>query len=320
VTNPRHALETDNGRYYNIPGIEKPLVSVTNAISVGLAKYGLPLWYANMATEAAWEVVPQMGAALRVPDCGHSIKAYAEGGPAPCDRCRACLTRHIKQAAEVKRDSAAFLGTRVHELAEAHLLGKQMAEQEGDREAGLYVVQYLKFLKDFDVDPTRDVVATEATVCYPSLGYAGTGDIWLRLPFDGFLFDGAKLQVKPVTDPAERATILIDIKTSRTRAATQTYPENLMQLAALKHAKHIVLPDDTLAPNIPVRGAATLQLREKSYALIPVPCTQREFALFQNVLALADWLHHTWPGNYDFRPLLPSGKVKPKRNTKKEEA
>lgn len=320
MTNPRHAFESDNGRYYNIPGLEKPMVSVTNAISVGLAKYGLPLWYANSATEAAWELLPQMGAALRVPDCGNTIKAYAEGGPAPCDQCVPCLTRKIKTAAEEKRDSAAFLGTRVHELAEAHVLGNQLAPQEGDPEAGMYVVQYLKFLKDFGVDLTRDIVSAESTVFHPGLGYAGTGDIWIKLPFDGFLFDGAKLKVQHVEDPAKWGTFLVDIKTSRTRAATQTYPENLMQLAALKHARNLLLPNDEIVDNIKVVGAATLQLRAKSYALIPVPCTQKEFALFQNVLQLAEWLHHTWPGNYDYRPLLPSGKVKPKRGTPKEES
>jgi hypothetical protein len=162
-------------------------------------------------------------------------------------------------------------------------------------------------------------VAAEATVVNQPYGYAGTGDIWLRLPFDGFIWKDGKLLVSKVTDPTKRGTFLIDIKTSRTRSATQSYPENVMQLAALRHAKQLLLPDDTLVPNIRVHGAATLQLREKGYALIPLPADTREFKLFQNVLNLANWLHNEWPGNFDYRPLLPTGKTKPKRGSTKEE-
>lgn len=307
MTNPRHAYESDNGRYYHVPGIEKPLVSVTNAISVGLSKYAISVWYANQAAAAAWDVVPAMTAALRRKDCD---------GDDPCGVCRPCIDRHIREAGERARDSASFLGSRVHALAEAHLLGRTLAEIEGDDEAGLYVAQYLRFLKDFDVNPERDVVGSEATVVNERAGYAGTGDVWLRLPFDGFLWDKGVVKAKRVDDPAERGVILIDLKTSRKRSSTQSFPENVMQLAGLKHAPNLVLPDDTLTRNIPVAGVATLQLRAKTYRLIPLPAGQREFALFQNVLNLADWLHHEWPGDYGHRPITPSGRFVPKRGQK----
>lgn len=319
MTNPVHAFETENGRYYNIPGIEKPLVSVTNAISVGLSKFGLPLWYANMATEAAWEAVPQMILALRRKPCGKTNDWPENPEDQPCGLCQDCLTRRIKKAAEVKRDSAAFLGTRVHALAEAHVLGRTIAHEEGDDEARDYVWQYLKFLKDFSVDLTTDVVSAETTVFDEGLGFAGTGDVWLKLPFKGIIWDGTKPTMVPLEEDGKRGTFLIDLKTSRTRAATQSYPENVMQLAALRNARSMLLPDDTVQPNLRVHGTATLQLRAKSYALIPMPSGTREFMLFRNVLHLAEWLHNEWPGNYDYRPLLPSGKFKPKRG-KKEEA
>jgi hypothetical protein len=320
MTNPRHAFETENGRYYNVPGIDKPLVSVTNAISVGLAKYGLPLWYANMATEAAWELVPMMGNALRKPLCGRKDDWTDNPDERPCGECVECITRRIKGAAEKKRDSAAFLGTRVHTLAEAHVLGRTLPEEEGDHEAGWYVRQYLKFLADFGVDLQRDVVAAESTVVHADYGYAGTGDIWLKLPgIRGILWEKGKPIVVRCQEGEEPGTILIDIKTSRTRAATQSYPENVMQLAALRHAKHMLLPDDSLVPNLRVHGTATLQLRERAYALIPLPSDNPQFMLFRNVLYLAEWLHNDWPGAYEYRPLLANGKFKPKRG-KKEEA
>lgn len=315
MTSPRHAHETDNGRYYTIPGLP-PMVSVTNAISVGLSKYALPIWYANQSTEAAWDNVPAMVGALRRKPCG--IKpSFPQDGPEPCGVCRDCLTRHIKEAAERARDSASFLGSRVHELAEAHLLGNSLAVMDGDDEAGLYVAQYLKFLSDFDVHPERDVVGAETTVVNSRDGYAGTGDIWLRLPFDGFLFDQkGTVKAARVDDPTERGTILVDIKTSRKRASTQSFPENVMQLAALRRAPEVVLPDDTLVQAPRVNGAATLQLRAKTYRLIPLPSGEREYRLFQNVLSLASWLHDEWPGDYGYRPVTPSGRFVAKRGAK----
>lgn len=317
MTDPRHAQDTDFGRYYTIPGIPEPLVSVTNAISVGLSKGGLPRWYANSAAEAAWEALPQMVLALRRKPC-RITPAISKERPdlQPCGECVDCVDRWVKEGAERKRDWAAELGTRAHALAEAHVLGRTLPEEEWDATAGLFVAQYLKFLKDFDVDLRRDIVASEATVADRHFGYAGTGDLWVRLPFDGFLWEKGVVKVKPETDPAKRAVILVDLKTSLTRSATQSYPENVMQLAALRHAKQMVLPDDSLAPNVRVAGTATLQLRQRSYALIPLPSGQREFALFQNVLALAQWLHHEWPGEYEHRPILPSGRFKPKRGQK----
>lgn len=320
MTNPRHARETENGRYYEIPGIDEPLVSITNAISVGLSKFALPIWYANQTAEAAWEVVPQMVGAMRRQDCGRTPRTVVEQGTdLPCDVCRACITRHMKEAADRARDSAAFLGSRVHALAEAHALGVKLAEEEGDDEAGLYVAQYLKFLADFDVNLERDVVAAETTVAHERLGYAGTGDVWLRLPVDGYTWEKGAVKAKRVDDPAERGVILIDLKTSRKRASTQSFPENVMQLAALRNAPHAVMPDDSLRPNIRVHGTAVLQLRAKTYRLIPLPSGKRELDLFQNVLSLATWLHNEWPGDYGHRPITPSARLVPKRGQKTED-
>lgn len=307
MTNPRHAHETDNGRYYHIPGIDQPLVSVTNALSVGMNKYGLPMWYSKLAVEAAWEHLPQMAAALFTKACGQPATSDDT-----CGRCRDCLTRKIKAAAEDARDSASFLGSRVHELAEAHVTGAVLAPQEGDDEAGLYVAQYLKFLDDFDVDINRDVYSAEVTVTNQGYGYAGTADIILRLPLDGFV-PGFKT-LERIENPKDRPLTLIDIKTSRTRAATQTYGENHLQLTALAMATHLLLPDDTLTRMPRVRGAAVLNLRAKKYELIPSPALRdKEKKAFLNVLGLAKFMHDDWPGEYDYRPVKPDGTFKPKR-------
>ena len=291
MTDPRHARDTDNGRYYTHPVTGQQLVSVTNVLSTGFSKFGLPKWYANHAADYALENLPTVVARARTDRPG--------------------IRQEIAAAAERARDNASELGTRVHHLADAHVTGQPVAEQEGDDEAGLYVAQYLKFLSDFGIDLERDFVAAELSVAHPDLGYAGTLDGIVNLALDGYV-DG---KVKPLTG-TERRPWLFDIKTSRKRAATQTYPDHALQLAALRHARELWLPDDTTAPMVPVVGAAVLNLRPKSYALIPLPTRKdRELAAFVHILGSCQWLHQNWPGDYDHRPITPSGRFKPKRGT-----
>ena len=293
MTSPKHAHETENGRYYTRPTDGREFVSVTNALSVGMAKYGLPLWYARLAAEYAIE---HQGAlmARSLTDRDGAIK-------------------EIKEAAERAKDEAANMGTRVHALAEAHLLGRTLVPEDGDHIARLFIDQYEKFLADFEIDLQRDVVATEMTVCNPSAGYAGTLDICLRLPLDGFLPGAAP---KRVDDPERRPIWLIDIKSSLTRSATQCYPENPLQLTALKDCTEAWMPDDTIEPMPrPISGAAVLNLRQRSYELIPLPTTDAERKAFRAVATLAQWKHDEWTGEYDYRPIRPSGRFKPKRGT-----
>lgn len=297
MTSPKHAHETDNGRYYTRPTDGLELVSVTNALSVGMAKYGLPLWYARLAAEYAIE---HQGELMR--------KSLSDKNGA---------IRDIKEAAERAKDEAANMGTRVHALAEAHLLGRTLPTEERDVVARLFIDQYEKFLADFEIDLERDVVATEMTVANPSFGYAGTLDICLRLPLDGFLPGTAP---KRVDDPDKRPIWLIDIKSSLTRAVTQCYPENPLQLTALRDCTEAWMPDDTIAPMPrPITGAAVLNLRQKSYELIPLPTTDAERKAFRAVATLAQWKHAEWPGEYDYRPIRPTGRFKPKRGTTADE-
>lgn len=292
MTNPQHAHDTDHGRYYTHPITQQQLVSVTNVLSTGFAKFGLPKWYANSAADWTLDNLPQVVTRARTD--------------------RQALRKDIADAAERLRDSAADLGTRVHALTEAHGTGQPIAEEEGDREAGLYVTQFEKFLADFGIDITRDFYAAEMTVANPDLGYAGTLDGIVALALDGYV-DG---KVKP-TEGDERRLWLYDTKTSRNRAATQLFPDNCLQLAALRHATEVWLPDGTVQKMTPVAGAAVLNLRPKSYAFIPVETRRdKEFAAFRHILGSCQWLHADWPGDYDYRPITPSGRFKPKRGAK----
>ncbi len=246
MTNPPRAFEKDDkGRYYTHPVTGAELISVTNVLSVGFAKFGLPLWYANNAADYALDNLPTVVARSRTD--------------------RAGIRAEIIGAAERARDSAADLGSRVHALAEAHMLSRILPPMDGDHEAGLYVAQYERFLSDFGVRLDRDVVAAEMTVADPHFGYAGTLDLILDLPLGPYL-DG---KVDPVKDGETRGRWLIDIKTSRKRAATQTYPQHAIQLAALRHARecwirHADGTDEVLPMPRGIGGCAVLNLREKN--------------------------------------------------------
>jgi hypothetical protein len=292
MTSPRHAEATAQGRYYTHPVTSQQLVSVTNVLSVGCAKPALVPWAAKVAAEHAIDHLPQLVIMSRTDRDG--------------------AIRDIKSQVTVARDKAADLGTRIHALAEAHLLSKPMPP---DDEAAPYVAQYEKFLADFEVVIDSDnVEATELTVANPALGYAGTLDILLRLRLDGF----TQGQVKLLPDGG-RALWLIDIKTSATRAATSVYPEYALQLAALRGAREMWLPDDTVA-SMPkgITGAACLNLRKTTYALIPLPTGPAEFDAFKGSLALTKWMH-SGPVK-DARPVDAAAVVKPKRGAAKKTA
>jgi len=286
MTSPRHANATDNGRYYTHPQTGQQLVSVTNILGTGVSKFGIPLWYSRLAAEYALDHLPHIVTMSRT-DRDGAIK-------------------EIKSYPETVRDILGDLGTRIHDQAEAHLTGRQLVP---DDEAAPYVAQYEKFLADFGVNLNRDVVSTELTVANPALGYAGTLDIMLMLGLDGY----AEGKVKLLPND-ERALWLIDIKTSKNRSSTECYPEHALQVTALRGCTEMWMPDDTIVPMMRgIKGAAVLSLRTKTYKLIPLPSGPAEFSAFKGALTLTKWIHGSWPGNYDHRPVTPAGVFEPKR-------
>ncbi|MGG5257493.1 hypothetical protein [Phycicoccus avicenniae] len=307
MTSPRHAEATALGRYYTHPITAESLISVTNVLSVGCAKPALVPWAAKIVAEHSWDLLPRMAGALRAKDCGAGPKRDQA-----CGRCRDCLTRELKGEVTVARDKASDLGTRVHHLAEQHVLGVEVAEQEGDDVARQYLAQYLAFLEGWGVDLEHDVEAVEVTVANPRLGYAGTLDLIIRLPLDGFV---AGQKVQPLPD-GKKSLWLVDLKTSETRAATSVYGEYALQLAALRFASEVWLPDDTTAPMVKgITGAAVLNLRRRTFELVPLPTGKAEFDAFQGSLALSKWMHSTGHdiNGGTYRPITRTGAVKPKR-------
>lgn len=260
MTDPKHAHDTDNGRYYTDPAGGPDLVSVTNVLDTSVNKTrSLMPWAVKVTLE--WIFEHRMEVARR------AITDRAE------------LTKQLKQIHQDVRTTASDLGTDIHRAAEQWLLGAPFAVT---REVAPYLAQLEKFLNFWGVDVDKHVEAAEITCLHRRLGYAGTADLMIWLP----------------TGPGRVLELwLIDFKTSATRSAKEVYPENTQQLAALRYCETVLLPDDTEQPMPKIQRTGVLNLRAKSHALVEMPAGRDAHKAFRGALVNALW-HHAAPSSY----------------------
>lgn len=260
MTNPKHAQDTENGRYYTDPAGGPDLVSVTNVLDTSVNKTrSLMPWAVKVTLE--WIFEHRMEVARR---------AITD---------RDALTKQLKQIHRDVRDQASDLGTDIHRAAEQRLLGAPFAVT---REVAPYLAQLEAFLGFWGVDIDEHVEAAEITCLHRRLGYAGTADLMIWLPTG----EGRALELW-----------LIDFKTSATRSAKAVYPENTQQLAALRYCETVLLPDDTEQPMPKIQRTGVLNLRAKSHALVEMPAGRDAHKAFRGALTNALW-HHAAPSSY----------------------
>ncbi|MFJ1865491.1 hypothetical protein ACIOD1_12750 [Streptomyces sp. NPDC088097] len=259
MTNPRLARDTERGRYYSDPAGGPDLVSVTNVLDTAVAKKALIPWAVKLTVEHVLANLPSI-----------TLRLVTEP---------TAVVREIKAVHRDVKDRAADLGDRIHKGAELYLCG---APVPADPEVAPYLVQLKVWLAGWGVDLNEHIEATEITVFHRRLGYAGTADLLIWLP----------------TGPSGQLELwLIDFKTSATRPAKSVYPENTLQLAALRYAETVLLPDDTDAPMPAIQRAGVLNLRAKSHALVPMPADRNAHRAFRGALEATRWLHAA-PSSY----------------------
>lgn len=259
MTDPKFAHDTANGRYYTDPAGGPDLVSVTNVLDTSVHKHALKPWAVKLTVEWILNNLPEVTRRLLTDRPG--------------------LTRDIKRIHVEASETARGLGDRVHKACEHRMLGAPIPD---DPEVAPFLRQFDLWLTAWGVVIDRDVVSTETTVVHRTLGYAGTGDIIIWLP----------------TGQAGRMELwLVDIKTSSTRSAKSVYPEMTQQLAALRFAEAVLLPDGTDAPMPRIQRTGVLNLRAKSHALVEMPGDRAAHKAFRGALLNAQW-HHAAPSSY----------------------
>ena len=145
----------DDAGYYATP--LGRFISVTTIISLGVPKPALFHWAAFEAAQCAVDNIPAL--------------VQARGAEA-----RREMRAWIQHAAERKRDTAADLGTLIHALLEARILGQPTPPLTEEQTP--WVEAFDRFLNDWQ--PKYE--ATELTVANPDHGYAGTLDAIAQIP------------------------------------------------------------------------------------------------------------------------------------------
>jgi hypothetical protein len=260
---PKTAKATSKGRYYTNPrDPEKPLISVTNVLDAAIGKPALVGWAARTVAEQAVARLP-------------IVTKLSRTDPA-------AAVQLLKGTPYAEKDTAAKLGTRIHELAEAHELGQGLPDDLLDDEKAM-VENYLAWREDWK--PVFE--ATEATVRNYTVGYAGTCDGLIRFP-----------------DFEDRLPGLyaLDYKTGK----TGPYPEWALQVGgAYAHAETLVLPDGTDIPMPRVDGAIALRIRPDRYAMHLLRSDELVRDTFRHMVAVARFLHSTEDPFSAAIPLIP---------------
>lgn len=247
-------------RWYIHPTTGERFVSVTTILQV-VAKESLPYWAAKVVQEYAMDRVPLLVQSLRRRPC--EVK-----GDDRCGACRDCVALELRRAPDRMRDEAADRGSRIHHVAEQHVLTGEVIGHHDD--IADQVRQYLRFRDQFK--PTHE--ASEMTVINRTHGYAGTLDAILRLGW-----------CPPKYKHLVGQPMVADIKSGK-----GCYREYAMQLAAYRFGEAVLLPDGTEHP-VPetVDTGVLLHIRPDNYWVRPTRIDGDTFAAFLGVLGQWRW-------------------------------
>jgi hypothetical protein len=219
------------GHWYRLDG--EKVDGVTTVLNQGIPKAALVPWAAKVCAETVvdkWDALADMQPDERID--------------------------FIKGAPSRDRDRGARRGTEVHGYAEQIIEG---AEVDVPDELLGHVDSYIKFLKDFDVQP----VLVEAVVGNRAHKWMGT--------IDG-VFD--------FNDGLRR---LCDIKTTR----SGVFPETAIQIAAYKNAEFYLDAYGREHSMIPVDACAAIWVRADGYSVIPVDAGPDTYRVFRHAQQIA---------------------------------
>jgi hypothetical protein len=252
--------------FYRDPATGERLRSVTTILGQGSPKEALVHWAGRLVAETAMDNLPRLVRASRRPEDRREV------------------TDWLKRAHTRKKDERAGLGSAVHELIEAHILGTPVPSGiASDPEMRPYVRHFQAFVDEWEITFT----ASEMVVAHYDERYAGTLDYRLRSP----------LLAAALQAPSPDLEILGDTKTGGELDKTTydghvhgVYPEAGIQMAAYREAPYGWLRDGTRIPMPPAHDiGVVLHLRPEGYRLYPVRCGAAEFEVFRTIRQVAEF-------------------------------
>jgi hypothetical protein len=265
------------------------LRSVTTILGGGVPKPALLFWAAQTVADSAIENLPALVAASRFPD---QLAAQRDW---------------IKRAHTRKKDERAEVGSAVHQIIEARILGTALPRTVaiGDQEWAMdgpelkpYIDNFLAFEKAWKPEWT----ASELVTANPTLGYAGTLDYMIaaRGPI-GLALRDRGYPIDPDQD------LMGDTKTGGEwkRVTSQghvhgVYPEAGLQMSAYRRAEVCWLRDgQRVAMPATNTTGVVLHLRPEGYRLYPARCGDLEFAYFRHAQMVDEWSSRIASANAD---------------------
>jgi hypothetical protein len=244
--------------WYRDPLTGAKLRRVTTILNQGMPKEALVFWAGNITAETALDNLPYLvHSSLR-----------------PADRQEAY--DWLRRAHTRKKDARAEIGKAVHDVIEAHVLGKPVPEALlADEEIRPYLDHFLRFVADWQVT----FEASEMVVGNETEGYAGKLDYLLHSPL-----------IAAATGAPADAVIIGDTKTGGELDVKGVYPEAGIQMSAYRNAEIGWLRDGTRVPLPAIHTTGVvLHLRPESYRLIPAACGPDVFRTFLHIKAVADF-------------------------------
>ena len=335
TTATEHALgrdATEDGRFYVMfagTDREERFRSVTAATG-RWDKDGLIPWGSGLAANEAFEILPQMVAALLEPECGRTYwqckvdHDWRERCPdCRCRACQPCLVRYLRDRHDAESHRRMDEGSRVHAIVDHWVKTGIWLVPEDD--IAVYIHSFKRFVADCGLTP-EDWELAEARVINRTYMYAGTLDGVLNLHRGRTkLADDTLDRLTRDGQPrVQHARVLVDYK-SREKPDRAVFMDMPLQLAGYRFAETIVLVDGTELPMLQVDAAAVIQIRPDKTGFELLLVEEPEFAVFLNLLGADDWAlvrgkRAIGARTHSYAPSVVKMRDKDRREAKKREA
>lgn len=259
-----------NNGYYADHETGDRLRSVTTILGGGIPKEALVFWAANTCVDAAIEALPQLVAASRSRERLEDLRVW------------------LKRAHTRKKDERADVGTAVHKVIEAHILGEPLPQELlDDEETAPYLDHFLKFVDEWAVEFT----ASEMVIANPEHLYAGTLDYMVRSPL---IVASLREQGFDVPDGVD---LMGDTKTGGTLNKLTSaghvhgvYPEAGLQMSAYRKGTVCWLRNGDRVPMPPTAEVGiVLHLQADGYRIYPARCGDDIYKYFRYAQVIDEW-------------------------------